>query len=182
MSQIYKAASSVTPPTVATSYTTDVNSPAVPALNVLQVIGNDTITNDDDGVYTDGSSGGNTLTVFLSNRTSASLTTSDGAGQTQTAVLMTPTNATSLTFRMYLTAYDTINNEAIGGEQVGLARKSGGVAAVVGTNDTFDEYDAALAANDWEVQASGGNLILSVTGIAGRTINWKAIFQYTQVA
>ena len=180
MSQIYKSGvSGPVPPSVATSYLTD-DGTAVPALNILNVLGNDSIVDNDNGIATTGS--GNTVTAVLTNRISVSLTTSDGAGQTQTTTLMTPTDATSVTFRMYLTGYDTINDEAIGGEQVGLARKSGGVAVVVGTNDTFDEFDAALGANDWEVQASGGNLIISVTGIVGRTINWKTIFQYTQVA
>lgn len=181
MSQVFKdSRSSPVPPAVATSYTTDVNSPAIPALNILQVLGDDTATNDTDGIRTDGSSGSNVLTVQLTNRSNITATTSDGGGQTQTVVLMTPTDATSITFRCLVTAYDSANDNAIGGEQVGLVRKSGGIVVVIGINDTFDESDVALNAADWNVITASPDLSMQFVGVAGRTIVWRALFEYTQ--
>lgn len=92
MSQIYKPLTSggPIPPNIPTTFTTDSGS-ATPAANILNVLGDDTIANDTDGLTT--SAAGNTVTVLLTNRISLSATTSDGAGQTQNVVVMTPTSA-----------------------------------------------------------------------------------------
>ncbi len=183
MSQIIKDLSAgPVPPAVPTSFVTDVNSPAIPALNVLNVIGGDTTADNANGIRTDGSSGGNTLTVQLTNRTRVTATTSDGAGQTQTVTVFTPVAASGITFVVSVTGYDSANNQIAGGELVGIARASGlGVVVVVGTNDTFDESDAALAATDWDIITNGTIVQAQFVGIAGRTINWSAVFVYDQV-
>lgn len=182
MSQLYKDLSAgPSPPTVATSYITDVNSPAIPAANVLNVLGNDTTANNSNGIRTDGSSGSNTLTVQLTNRIQVTSTTSDGAGQTQTVALLTPAVSTAVSFTVLITGYDTANNEATGGELIGLARRSaGGVTVVIGTNDSFDDADAALSATDWDVISATPVLQMQFVGVAGRTIAWTAVFNYCQ--
>lgn len=182
MTQIYKidTGTGPVPPAVATSYVTDINSPAIPALNILDVFGNDTNTNNVNGIQTDGSSGSNILTVQLTNRISVSATTSDGGGQTQNVVVLTPANATSLSFTILVTGYDSINNETIGGEQIGVVRKVAGVPTIVGTNDTFDESDAGLNAADWNVVVSGADLVMQFVGVAGRSIVWRSLFEYIQ--
>lgn len=169
------------PPSVPTSFVTDINSPAIPIANVLDVFGGTVTTNNTKGVQTDGSSGSNILTVQLTNRANVTGTTSDGGGQTQNVLLLTPTNNTAITFTAIITGFDSANNVAIGGEQIGLARTSAGTVTVVGLNDTFDESDAALNTADWNVVASGGNLNMQFIGVAGRTITWRALFQYIQV-
>ncbi len=116
----------------------------------------------------------------LTNRVSVSSITSDGAGQSQTVLLVTPTNTTSISFRCLISGYDAINNLAIGGEQIGLVRKAGGTVVVVGTNDTFDESDAALNTADWNVISTSPTLSIQFIGVAGFTINWRALFEYTQ--
>ena len=178
---IINTTSGPVPPTVATSYVTDVNSPAIPAANVLNVLGSDTTSNDSDGIRTDGSSGSNTLTIQLTNRTHVTSTTSDGAGQTQTVTVFTPTVATGITFTVSVTGYDSLNNEVTGGELVGIARSSaGGVVVVVGTNDTFDESDAGLIASDWDVVTNGTVIQMQFVGVVGLTISWSAVFIYNQ--
>ena len=169
------------PPAVPTSFVTDVNSPAIPDSNVLNVVGGDTTANNANGIRTDGSSGGDDLTVQLTNRTSTSVTTSDGGGQSQTTTLFTPTVSTGITFTLIVTGYDATNNEVAGGELLGIARRSGaGVTVVVGTNDTFDEADAGLAATDWDIITDGTDIQASFTGVAGRSIAWSAVFIYNQ--
>lgn len=174
-------ASGPVPPDVPTTFVTDVDSPAIPAANTLNLLGADTTANDADGIRTQGSSGGDDLTVQLTNRTSVAVTTSDGAGQTQTSTLFTPTSATGITFTLVVTGYDASNNEVAGGELIGIARRSGGgVTVVVGTNDTFDESDAGLAATDWDVVTDGTLIQATFTGVAGRSIAWSAVFIYNQ--
>lgn len=166
------------PPVVATSYVTD-DGTAIPAANVLNVNGLDSIENDTDGIITRADPNlSNNLQVILSNRISVTATTVGATNQLVT--LMTPTSATAVTFRTLITAYDAVNDEATGGELLGLARALAGTATVVGTNDAFDEADVALGTADWDVVATGANLQVSFTGVAGRTLIWHALFDYTQ--
>src|SRR6478736_5725363 len=67
----------VVPPDVPEVFPTDVNSPAIPAANILNVFGGDTRSDNDFGIRTDGSSGSNTLTVQLTNRVRGTVTTTD---------------------------------------------------------------------------------------------------------
>lgn len=184
MSQIYKqnSGSGPIPPTVPTSFVTDINSPAIPAANILNVLGNDTTVNNANGIQTDGSSGSNTLTVQLTNRTRVTATTSDGGGQVQTVNIFTPVAASGITFVVSITGYDAANNEMAGGELIGIGRRSGGgVTVVVGTNDTFVEKDPGLIATDYDIVTNGTLIQARFTGVAGRTINWAAVFIYDQV-
>lgn len=189
MSQIYKdRATGPVPPTVVAQITTDVRDntttgpgTVIPSSNNVNILGRDTIQNNDNGIRTDADANNSSnCYVELTNRISVNLQTVGAV--VQTATIMTPTNATSLTFNLTLTAYASTGDVALGGQQIGLVRKSGGAVTVIGTNDTFDEYDAALGANDWEITNSGADLIISVTGVAGFTLNWQAVFTYVQVS
>lgn len=181
MSQIYKAVTAGgLLPSVPTSFVTDVNSPSVPIANVEKVLGGTTLTNNANGIQTDGSSGSNTLTVQLTNRVDVTATTSDGGGQTQDVVLLTPASATSITFTALISGYDTGSNLAIGGEQIGLARTLTGTVTLVGTNDTFDESDVTLNTADWNVISTSPTLSMRFVGVTGHTIVWRALFQYIQ--
>jgi hypothetical protein len=179
MSQIYKALTSggPIPPEIPTSFVTD-SGTAVPVANILNILGDDSNVNNNNGILTTGS--GNTVTAVLSNRINVTTTTSDGAGQTQTVTLITTTNATSSTFRVLITGIDIANTVSSGAELLGASRTFAGSAVVLGTNDVFLEEDAVLAATDYDVIASGADLVIQFTGIAGRTIVWRALFEYIQ--
>lgn len=184
MSQVIKnLAAGPVPPSVAQSYVTQ-DGTAVPAANILIVNGFDSIENNDNGIITKGGVAGtgtaNEVDVVLTNRISVTATTSDGGGQTQEVLLMTPTNGTTLNFECVFIGYDTANDEAAGGDQEGLARKLAGVVSIVGINDSFDQSDAGLNAVDWNVIADGADLKAEFVGVAGRTITWKATFTYDQ--
>lgn len=187
MSQIYKSMGGGGPisPTIPTQFNTQ-NGNAVPAANILIVNGVDSSENNDNGIITKGGVVGtgtaNEVDVVITNRIVVTLTTSDIIGQNRSIIVLSPTNGTAIEFSASFIGYDSINNEAAGGRQEGIARKSGGLVVVVGTNDSLDESDPALAAVDWVIESSGvGNLLATFTGIAGRTINWKCLFTYIQV-
>lgn len=178
------------PPIVATSYTTDVRDnttsgpgTAIPAANVLQIKGNNTIQSNDFGIRTDADpNNGNLVKIELTNRIAATATTDDAPhGQTVTVPLMTTTNGTAQTFRALISGIDVSNNVSTGAETLGSSRNAGGVCTVIGTNDVFLEEDAALGATDYVIQSTGAlGLEIVFTGIAGRTINWKIVFEYIQ--
>lgn len=190
MSQIYKSLiSGPVPPAVPTSFTTDIRdnngslSPgtSIPAANNLEVLARYSSQNNVNGIRTDADpNNGKFLYVELTNRVNITATTSDGGGQTQTIVLLAPANSTSITFRCLVTGYDSANNISIGGEQIGLVRTAAGIVSIVGTNDTFDESDAALNTADWNVISASPNLSFTFVGVAGHTIVWRALFEYTQ--
>lgn len=168
------------PPTVATSYVTDVNSPAIPAGNVLNVPGGQTITNNDHGIQTDGSSGSNTLTVQLSNRQTGLVTTADA---TLTTILTLPMGATAGTFYVYgnVQAFDAAAPAGGGYSYSGAFRTDGATATELGT-ELHDEFeDPILVTADVFVSASGNNIILQVQGVAATSINWSALMEYRRV-
>lgn len=176
---IINTSSGPPPPIVATSYVTD-DGTAIPAANILNVNGVDSIENNANGIFTRANPNlSNNLEVILSNRIRVTATTVGAT--TQTVTLMTPTAATAVEFQVSVIGYDSANNEACGGGMEGIARRSGGgTTAIVGTNDTLDEADAGLIAVDWDVVTDGTLLQMQFVGVAGRTIAWSAVFIYDQ--
>ena len=178
--QINSAAGPV-PPAVATTYVTDVNSPAIPALNVLNVLAADTTANNDNGIRTDGSSGSNTLTVQLTNRQTGSVTTADA---TPTTILTFSLGATPGVYILEgtLVAYDVTDGAGAGYTFSSAVRTTGAAGVEIGTEfkDSFEE--AAMSASDFNVNASGNTLVISVIGIAGKTIDWNCYIIYRFVS
>lgn len=189
MSQIYKPLTSggPIPPNIPITFQAQndgVNDgTATAAANIINFNVTTSTVNDTDGMQV--SASGNTVNHFLTNRASVTATTSDGGGQSQTVTLFTPVVGTSISFRMLVTGYDAVNNETTGGELLGIARRSGvGVTFVVGTNDTFDEFDEtfipSLDTADYDVVTNGTILQVQFVGVATRTIVWRALFEYVQ--
>lgn len=176
MSQIYKnSASGPVPPSVATSYVTD-SGTAIPVANILNVLGNDSTSDNDNGISTTGS--GNTVTAVLSNRLQGSVTT---VGATTSTIISFNLGATpaSYMFELYLTGFESVTPTATGYWFITTARTTGAAATVVGTNEDFIE-DAALGASDVGATAAGNVVSFTVTGVAGLTINWKAVGYYVR--
>ncbi len=180
MSQFFVDAQSAPPPlppTVATSYVTDVNSPAIPAANVLDVIGGETTANNLFGIRTDGSSGGNVLTVQLTNRIQGFISTMDA---TPTTIINFPLGATPGVYKFdgSIEAFDTTDVAgACYGFQVGI-RTTGAAATVIGVSFDDDFEEAAMVTADFTVTASGNNLLVQVIGIALKAIDWRALTSY----
>lgn len=182
MSQIIKDLSSgPVPPSVATTYVTDVNSPAVPAANILNVLGADTTANNDNGIRTDGSSGSNTLTVQLTNRATGAVTT---ANATPTAIITLPLAASGTVYSV--TGTVTVRVPATGAgasyDFSSAMKTDGATATEIGSEYPTTFEDASLATADITVSASGNNFVLSVIGVAATTINWDAYLTYRQVS
>jgi len=179
MSQIYKALSSSgpLPPTIPTSFVTDVNSPAVPAANILDVVGGFVSTNNINLIQTDGSSGGNVLTVQLTNIVQGFVGTADA---TPTTIITFPLGATPGTYKFdgNIEAYDITDVAgACYGYQIGI-RTTGAAGTVIGVSFDDDFEEAAMATANFTVTASGNNLLVQVIGIAGKNIDWRAIATY----
>jgi hypothetical protein len=174
---IISTSSGPVPPTVATSYVTDVNSPAIPAANILNVLGNDTTANDNDGIRTDGSSGSNTLTIQLTNRLQGTVSTTGAASGD--IITFTPTVVGTYSLEYRVAAYNETSLLGAGYSMFGAVRFDG-----VNSNicDTFDEIvneEGTMSNVDITVVVSGANIILRSTGYALQEINWSAVGLYT---
>lgn len=175
MSQFFLGSSnSNVPPHVATSYVEDSGS-AVPSANILNILTNETNVNNDHGILSTGS--GNTVTIYLTNRITGAVTTTDA---TPTNVVSVSLGATPGTYVVEgsLIAYDV--TDAAGGAYtyVGAAVTNGitGVEINSEIRNIFEQ--AALTTADFSFSVSGNNALVTVTGIAGKTIDWSCLFVY----
>jgi hypothetical protein len=180
MSQIYKSlASGPVPPSVATSYVTDVNSPAIPIANVLNVLGNDTTANNVNGIRTDGSSGSNTLTVQLTNRLQGTVTT---VGLTTSPVItFNPTVIGAYAIECRIAAYNTTASLGAGYSVFGTIRYDGVNSNLCGTIDKIVNEEGAMTAANVTMTVSAGSVLINAIGYALQTINWSAVGLYTFV-
>jgi len=165
------------PPAVPTSFVTD-SGAAVPVANVLNVLGNDTTANDFDGITTTGA--GNTVTVLLTNRITATVTTTDATLTTIGSFLL---GATPGVFTFWGAFSGFIPASNAGGSYFcnASARTDGATATEIGNDiDTLFE-DVAMVSSDVFFTVSGNSVVFQVQGIAATTINWRILFEYTVV-
>jgi hypothetical protein len=171
------------PPTVATSYVTDVNSPAIPAANILNVFGRDTTNNDVYGIQTDGSSGSNTLTVQLTNRFHGSVTTTNATPTTLVSCPMV-TNPAVFNFVVNVVGYDSTNNAGASVVATVTFRTTGGSPVNLSPDDFVTQQDATFAGGSGSIifNGSAASMSVVVTGALATTIDWVAHGTYTVVS
>ena len=165
-------------PSVPTTFVTNSGN-AVPAANILNVLATDATTNNDNGILTTGS--GSTVTVVLSNRQTATVTTTDA---TLTTALTFALSATPGVYFIEgnITAFDVTDTAGGVYNFASGVRSDGASATEIGVEfkDSFEE--AAMATSDVFVTTSGNNSIIQVQGIAGKTINWNVVLNYRFVS
>ena len=182
MSQIFRpqtGGTPVIPPDVPEVFQTDVNSPAIPAANILKVFGGQTSDNNLLGVQTDGSSGSNILTVQLTNRLQGGLSTIDA---TPTTIITFGLGATPavLTLDGFVSAYNTTDTLGAGFFFSAAVRTTGAAAVDLGSEFTSQFTETGMEAAAVTIGVSGNNLIIQVTGIAAKTISWLAQATYSR--
>lgn len=165
------------PPTVATSYVTDVNSPAIPALNILNVIGGDTSDSDNFGIRTDGSSGSNTLTVQLTNRVRGNVTTTNATPTTIATLVLSATPGV-YEINGSVAAFDVTDTAGASYSFTSGIRSTGALAIEIGTQFSTNFEELAMETADINVTVSGNSILIQVIGIAAKTIDWDCLFTY----
>lgn len=169
------------PPTVATTYVTDVNSPAVPAANILDVFGGNYELDNILGIQTDGSSGGNVLTIQLTNRLAGQVDTVDNATEN---LIVFPT-VPPLSDGTYLLRFDisAFNHDDNGSgatfEVQGTITSNAGTITLNGTPTRIMVGDTTIFnVSLIDVQPGAGIISLRVTGVLGKLITWRGILTY----
>lgn len=165
------------PPAVATSYVTN-SGTAVPVANVLTILGAATSANNDNGIFTTGS--GSTVTVVLSNRIEGT-TTTVGAVTGDVVTLDLGVTPAVYRFSVLVTGRDTTSGDGVGYTVDGSIKTNGSVATIISTPDIDADKDPSLATALISMIASGNNVIIRATGVAGITIIYKSIATYVVV-
>lgn len=164
------------PPSVPTSFVTDINSPAIPAANVLNVVGGAVTTNNINGIQTDGSSGGNTLTVELTNRFTGSTNTPNATPKTiGTLVLQNTPGVYNITLNV--AAFATLVPSSAGFSAFATIRTDGAIATLA-DQSIVGNREADLLTSDFNCVVSGNTVQFQATGIAATSIDWTLLGTY----
>jgi len=164
------------------TFNTDVNSPANPVADELNVLGGNTEDNDILGIRSDGSSGLNTLTVQLTNRLTGDGTTVGASTINLITFPTTPPLADGTYFLDFIIVGYDVTDLTIGASyQVQCTITSdGGTLTLNGTPTREMVGDGTIFnVNLIDVQPGVGIIQLQVTGVALKTINWVGILTYT---
>lgn len=165
------------PPAVATSYVTD-SGTAVPAANILDVFGGTSTANNPNGIATSGAT--NIETISLTNRIRGTGTI---VGAVTGDLITFNLGASPAVYRFTydVTGRDTGNGNGVGYSLWASLRTDGATATLI--QNPFDDADedASLILANIDVIASGNNMILRATGVAGRTISYVALANYIVV-
>jgi hypothetical protein len=189
MSQFYVNSAGVTPPppTIPTSFVTDIgdNNPAtspgtaIPALNVLQILGRDNDQDNPNGIRTDADpNNGNIVYVELTNRIRSSGTTTDAV--TPLVLYTFPLGATPGTyiFTQQVVAYN--QTDSLGAVYSGIrgVRTTGAAGVLINANLILLGEEGTFSLVEVVNSISGNNAVLTITGIAGKTIDWEVLTTY----
>lgn len=176
MSQIYKTQTAVAPPGTVLALQPDSGANVIPTgAGVIQVSGqpsgaNQSVPEDNFFTYNAGTSD-----LQIAHKYQAGGTT---VGAATTILLTIPiTVASSINIQAQLAGIEA-TPLGVGGEVRGTVFKGGaGTGVLLGTPDKVVRASAALAGSTFDVSVDGGgnNLLLTVTGIAGKTIEWYVI-------
>ncbi len=161
-------------PTVPTQFTTD-NGIAVPVANNINIFTSQTNTDNNNGIESTGS--GDTVTILLTNRITATITTTDATPTTLTSLSLGATPGVYIV-EGDLTAYDV--TDLAGGSYtfVAAAITTGLAGTEIGVENKNVFEQAAMATADFNVGVSGNDAFIQVIGIAGKTIHWNCLFTY----
>jgi hypothetical protein len=179
------------PPDVPTSFDTDdypefTTLTAIPALNILNVNGTErpdplVIPDKDEGIQTWANPDlSNNLGIYLTNRRvdAASIT---GAGTVDLFTQDLGGDPGVYNFQLYVAAFNASTPSGAAYTIFGSVRTTGAAATVIVTQDIISDEEPALLGADFQIVASGNNLIARATGVAGLTINFKVLAQYVFV-
>lgn len=158
-----------------TQITADDATVVTPTAGNINIAASDTNANDDNGIRSIGA--GSTVTLQLTNRNTASTTTTDDVATTILSVPLAAGDGVYLA-RGSLEAYNTTDQDGAAYVYEGAAKSVGGVATEIAIEQKSIFEEAGMSASDFSIAVSGNNLEITVTGIAGKTINWGVLFEY----
>lgn len=166
-----------TPPAVPTQFTTDVNGPAIPIANNLDVFGLTLEDNNVNGILTNGLS--DVLYIALTNRVQGTVTTVGAV--TSPIITFTPTVIGTYSFEIRIAAYNTTASLGAAYSLFGSVRFDGAFSNLIDIPDKIINEEGAMSAANTSFTVSGSDVLINGIGYAAQTINWNAVGLYTFV-
>lgn len=170
MSQVYLGASAN--PAVPIQFTADTGI-AVPAGNNLNILG-------ENGIVT--SASGSTVTISQDIATLSGTVQTIGAVTGDTITFDLGAVPGTYKFTILTAAFEPTGPESAGYFTKTTFRTNGAAAFLTGTVDTDSEEDIPLLGASMTAVASGNNIIIRVTGVAGLTVSWKSVAEYVFIS
>jgi hypothetical protein len=152
-----------------------------PTANNIFVVGGSLSVNNTNGITTTGNAGASTETFNLTNRVQGTVTTANATPTTLTTFALGAVPGV-YNFDIQISGYDITDTAGVGYFISGSVRTTGAAAVLVGTPDKIVNEEAATVACDANLIVSGNNAVVQVTGIAAKTIDWRALSQYIFVS
>lgn len=171
MSQIYvPMSSSNVPSEIPINFNLDINEPTTGPLPASAGAATAVVNN----IRVGGSNGiqtiqTGTLGEILIGFVEASGTT---VGATTASLSITVPTNTVETYQIIVSGLAD-NNDGVGAYGTAVAKNIAGVASIVGTADLIVNRDASLAGTNVTTGVAGDQFLVTVLGVAGRTINWN---------
>jgi hypothetical protein len=186
MSQFFIATTSGNlPPDVPLQFTTD-NGTAVPSGNILDVRGIDVTDNNENGIQVEGGAvqtgASNRLQVQLTNRITGTAQTTDGATPVTLSTFSLGATPGTYLFTTKIIAYNTTDGLGAGYSVASTVRTNGITATSIGANTAFSDEEGVMSGVAVIQGVSGNSDVITVTGITGKTINWRVLTDYIFVS
>lgn len=182
MSQFFQGVTAgALPPSVATQFNTQ-NGNAVPLANVLIINAIDSTENNSNGVISKGGVAGtgvsNEVDVVLTNRITGTATTTDAV--TPQTVYSFPLGAVAGTYllEVRVVGFNTTDSLSAGYTSYRVLRTDGATATEISATPGIISEETTMTGVLVSNGVSGNNATLTITGLAGKTINWLALTTY----
>lgn len=177
MSQIIKSSQESGPPMTEFSLVTDLGT-VISVSDVINANGGSSSVNNPNGIRVIANPSGSNNAVFqLTNRIQGDVTTTNTTPTT--IVTLTLGSAPGVyTFFGDITAFDSTDSAGASYGVTSGVRTTGSTAIEIGTQFDTNFEEMALINADVIVTVSGNDVIFEVIGIAGKTIDWDALFTY----
>ena len=180
MSQFYQGTTAgALPPSVVLQITADENGTVVAAANNINLYGGFTSDNDEDGIRVYGDAGGDTGTIQLTNRLYGGTSTIDDS--TADAITFTlPADNAVYIFEYKVAAKNVTDGTGAAFSLFAAVRSDGATATKIGVTDKIKNAEGAMVDANADVAVLGNDVILQVTGLAGKNITWTGLGSYLQ--
>lgn len=183
MSQAGPLTSTNSPPPPGTDISFDLDVGMTTSVaSVMEVVGVDSTADNDNGIFTNANPNlSNVTQIVLSNRLTGTATV---VGAVTGDIITFSLGASAAVFRFDfdIAGRDTISGDGVGYRVQGTSKTDGATAAIVELPDIDADEDASLIDAEMDLIASGNNVILRATGVAGSTINYNAVGTYVKVS